>query len=72
VGIARGEATLNDCQPNCAAGRFHATPAVLVFSDPVTRGAGPLFSVVTVLDATRLPGSSRSVVVQPLPLKEVR
>jgi hypothetical protein len=72
VGIARGEATLNDCQPDCAAGHFHSTSAVLVFSDPVRRSAGELFSVVTVLDATRLPGSSRLVVVQPLPLTEVR
>jgi hypothetical protein len=71
VGIARGNATLNDCQPNCAEGHFHSTPADLVFSDPVRRSAGELFSIVTVLDATRLPGSSRSIVVQQLPLTEV-
>jgi len=72
VGIARGVANLNDCQPSCAAGHFHSTSAVLVFSDPVSRSAGELFSVVTVLDDTRLPGSSGSVVVQGLPLTEVR
>lgn len=72
VGIARAQATLNDCRPDCAEGHFHSTSAVLVFSDPVSRRARRLYSVVTVLDATRLPGSSRAVVVQPLPLSGVR
>jgi hypothetical protein len=72
VGIARGVANLNDCQPTCADGRFHSTSAVIVFSDPVSRRGAELFSVATVLDATRLPGSSTTTLVQPLPLTQVR
>jgi hypothetical protein len=70
VGIAKGTVTLNDCTPNCAEGRYHSTSGVVVFSDPVLRGSlGELFSVVTVLDSKRLPGSNGTVTSQALPLR---
>jgi hypothetical protein len=69
VGIARGIDHENDCTPDCAAGHFHETWADVVFSDPVpTQRFGSLFSVVTVLLSSRLPGVPRSVTSEPLPL----
>jgi len=73
VGVARGTEHLNDCVPDCARGTFHATPAVLVFSDPVaTKAHGTLFSVLTVLADTRLPGSGGATFTQGLPLQPVQ
>lgn len=56
--VARATDHLNDCDPFCAEGTFHSAPTVIVLSDPVdTSRWGPLFSVVSILDARRLPGS---------------
>jgi hypothetical protein len=64
VGIARGVDHLNDCTPYCAAGTFHTTSTVVVFSDPVTSRGVRVFSVVSVLDSSRLPGSSGATTVE--------
>lgn len=69
VAIARATDHLNDCRPYCYDGTFHASPTVIVLSDPVTRARwGPLFSVVSVLDAARLPGSRGATSVMALNL----
>jgi hypothetical protein len=67
VGIARGIDHLNDCTPDCAAGTFHTTSAVFVVSDPVTARGERVFSVVSVLASSRLPGSSGSTTVEAWP-----
>jgi hypothetical protein len=72
VGIARSTEHLDDCMPNCAAGTFHTSPAVVVFSNPVaTKKYGSLFAVVTVLGNARLPGSNGATWSQALPLQPV-
>lgn len=69
VAIGRATVHLNDCTPYCAAGTFHTTPGVVVLSDPVTSARyGTLYSVISVLDASRLPGSNSATTIVDLPL----
>jgi len=69
VAIARATDHLNDCQPYCYDGTFHSSPTVIVLSDPITTSRwGSLFSVVSVLDATRLPGSKGTTTIMRLNL----
>ncbi len=69
AGVARATDHLNDCTPFCYDGTFHSVATVLVLSDPVrTPRYGELFSVATVLDARRLPGSRGATTVMRLNL----
>jgi hypothetical protein len=42
--IGRGAVLADDCDPNCADGTFHRTPARIRFFRPVSTPAGPVFS----------------------------
>jgi hypothetical protein len=53
---ATGRLGVNDCQPNCAAGKFGYTHAAVSLSGPVSRGGRVYFTHLKVIDPAAPPG----------------
>lgn len=57
----RGTASINDCQPNCAAGYFHSYPVILLATGRQSCDGKPAYASTTYAFITQTPYQVKTV-----------